>query len=95
VRVDPVIPGLAANVQQRLFADGHPSPDAFPIIEPFHLKLLESRWDRYRYCLQIITSPTVEDWALLPLPAALFPLYYVERPLRLAGKHCGRLWKRR
>jgi hypothetical protein len=94
VQADSTIPALAADVQQRLFADGRPPPDAFPVIEPFHLKLLESRWDRYRYCLQIVTTPTVEDWELLPLPAALFPLYYVERPLRLAGKYCCRVWRR-
>jgi len=29
----------------------------------------------------------VTDWQAVPLPAALFPLYYVIRPLRLLGKY--------
>jgi hypothetical protein len=41
-------------------------------------------------CRDILLVPQVADWQVLPLPHALFPLYYLLRPLRLLGKYL--LW---
>ena len=56
--------------------------------------MMEDSWDRVRYCVQIITNPSVEDWLALSLPDPLFPLYYLVRPLRLAGKYGLQVWQR-
>ena len=53
----------------------------------FHLRLRERVSDRIRYCAARLT-PTVGDWTSLTLPPRLAFLYYVVRPLRLAGKLC-------
>jgi len=36
----------------------------------------------YRGARRALT-PTLEDWDAMPLPAPLFPLYYLTRPFRL------------
>ncbi|PYO80862.1 MAG: hypothetical protein DMD65_14450, partial [Gemmatimonadetes bacterium] len=46
------------------------------------------RWrDRLRYCARVALTPTSGDWAWLRLPDALYPLYYVARPIRLIAKY--------
>ena len=45
------------------------------------------RWDlRMGYVLRLIFTPTLHEYQLMPLPAALFPLYAFLRPLRLMIK---------
>jgi Peptidase family C25 len=43
--------------------------------------------ERGRYCLAQMMISTPGDWALLPLPGPLFPLYSVLRPIRLIAKY--------
>ncbi len=38
--------------------------------------------------------PRVEDWTATDLPDALYPLYYIIRPLRLLAKYGGRVFSR-
>jgi hypothetical protein len=45
---------------------------------------IERAGGRVRYVLSRLLAPTVADWEWLRLPAMLFALYYVIRPLRLA-----------
>jgi hypothetical protein len=52
----------------------------------FHLRARERWRDRVRYCFRLAAMPTKEDYDL-PLPASLAFLYYLIRPLRLAGKY--------
>jgi hypothetical protein len=49
---------------------------------------------RIGYVLRFIGTPTLREHRLLPLPAALFPFYYLLRPLRLAIKLIGRWYLR-
>jgi hypothetical protein len=57
----------------------------------FHLQAGESVSDQIgfwpRLWLKTLTTPTSAEWAMLPLPDVLFPLYYVFRPARLVGKY--------
>ena len=57
----------------------------------FRLQLMDRAWDYLSYSprrwLQILMIPTLADWSSLPLPDILFPLYYVLRPMRLAGRY--------
>jgi hypothetical protein len=50
------------------------------------LDLCDRRWDRVKALLRIALTPTAGDYHALPLPAALWGLYYLLRPLRLAAR---------
>jgi hypothetical protein len=52
-----------------------------------HARMRERRRDRAALLLRTAFAPTVEDWASVQLPAALLPLHYLLRPVRLAAKH--------
>jgi hypothetical protein len=95
IQADSVILRLADRIRGRLFQEARLPTEYLPIIEPLHLAMMENPWDRIRYCVQIVMSPSVEDWLLFPLPERLFPLYSVVRPLRLAGKYGLQIWQRR
>jgi hypothetical protein len=93
VRRDPPIAKLAGQVKWRLFEG------PLQLFKPwkradFRSQLMDRAWDRLsclsRRWLDILTTPRSTDWNSLPLPDALFPLYYVIRPLRLAGKYALR-----
>ncbi len=92
IQRDPLTERLAGLVKWRLFEG-----DLIPIIPQhwkkvyFHLQAGERVQDRIaywlRFWLRTLTTPTPTDWNSLPLPDSLFPLYYVFRPMRVAGKY--------
>jgi len=51
------------------------------------LGTIESMRDRIRYVVERVVAPKMSDRALMPLPRALYPLYYLARPLLVAIKH--------
>lgn len=53
------------------------------------LDLCDSRWRRALASLAIGLTPTASDHQAMPLPAALWPLYRVTRPVRLGLKVLG------
>jgi Uncharacterised nucleotidyltransferase len=59
------------------------------------LGTVESMRDRFRYIVERVVAPKMSDRALMPLPRALYPLYYVARPILIALKHRGRLFGHR
>jgi hypothetical protein len=40
-----------------------------------------------------LVNPTHREWEMLPLPDAMFPLYYAIRPVRLTGKYSMKFLK--
>lgn len=50
-------------------------------------------WDGFHALVSLLT-PTPLEWDAVPLPDRLFFLYYLFRPVRLAGKYGRRLWAR-
>ncbi len=48
--------------------------------------LCERPLDRLKATLKLVFTPTPSDHAALPLPSALWPVYYATRPFRLAAK---------
>jgi hypothetical protein len=86
VRADHEADALARQVGERLFREDdrrHSHVDG-------HLFFLRGRerWrHRVQYCVRFALTPTVDDWSSLRLPDALFFLYTLFRPLRLAGKY--------
>lgn len=95
-QADPVVGALAADVRERLLweADGLPGIFEESMFHPFRLRMRERLRDRVLYCVHTAVTPTVADWELLSLPPLLSPLYYVLRPVRLAGKYGRRMVER-
>ena len=89
-RGDASVRALADDVRGRLFAT-NPAPLKPWHAHLFHLRVRERWRDRLRYCTWVALTPTLGDWAWLRLPDALYPLYYVVRPIRLAVKYGARL----
>jgi len=86
-RADAAVQGLARDVRDRIFGE-EPIPRGIldvPAFQRFHLKMMDRWLDRLRYLTYRAVSPTLEEWRLLPLPAGLFPFYYLLRPVRLTG----------
>jgi len=83
---DPLTARLAGQVTRRLLE----GPLIVPEIQKkmlHSLQLMDHVQDRISYCVHVLTTPGPADWSSLPLPDFLFPLYYVLRPMRLAGKY--------
>jgi hypothetical protein len=97
---DPVLRSRAVRsvvrrVRQRLFGAGDVS---VAMVDGFMVRLgaLERLPDGMRFALRILKhrfTPNSADRELLPLPAALTPLYYLLRPFRLAGLYARGRWK--
>ena len=83
---------LAERVRTRLLAN-LPAPSATRELTQFQLDLLERPVDKFCLCWSML-EPAAADFASLPLPAPLFPVYYALRPLRLIAKY-GALATRR
>jgi hypothetical protein len=93
VHTDPTVKALARQVHERLFREANGSLGAFEglPLHPFHLRARERLQDKLRYCIYRVTTITMKDSMLLPLPGYLYPLYYIIRPKRLAGKYGKRV----
>jgi hypothetical protein len=87
---DPAVRSLTTQVRERLFSQAAPG-----IFEKwrFQVRIRDRLRDGCRYCLGLVMTPTGLELALIRLPASLYPLYYVLRPMRLALKHGGKLIK--
>ena len=69
-------------MRAQLFRVVEDSPKVFDTLR-FRLRGRDRLRDKLRDCVQRPTTLTAGDWALLRLPDALFPLYYLLRPMRL------------
>ena len=84
--IDRSVTALGETVRERLFADSPSAPSGFELLR-FHTRARERLRDRVRGAVRAVATPGVSDWALVRLPDSLYPLYYVVRPFRLAGKY--------
>lgn len=82
---DRAVHRLIVESKAWLFADHFQNlrPDQ---LTKFRLRARERRRDRWRYLLLRAITPTHQDLAIVRLPRLLLPLYYLARPIRLAGK---------
>jgi hypothetical protein len=91
---DRVVGSLVAEVVGQLFVDRTEVEGTLRRWR-FHLRMRERLQDQLRYIAasvllyQDATSITDRDRSFLQLPAVLFPLYYLVRPLRVAAKYIG------
>jgi Uncharacterised nucleotidyltransferase len=90
VHSDPAVKSLATQVTERLFREV--SPGVFESWR-FQVRIRDRLRDGCRYCFGLVMTPTGLELTLVPLPAVLFPLYYVLRPMRLVWKHGGRMFR--
>ena len=88
---DPVAPWLCREVEQYLASEVR----AVPSLSDHWFSLRgRERWrDRFRYVARLGLTPNPQDWALLPLPPVLSPLYFCVRPLRLLGRTARWAWR--
>lgn len=93
VQDDPVVPGLAARVRTRLFQDTPAVLEGWQSAW-FYIGAMEIPGRHRRVFCDTLCAPTPADFAFVLLPASLFPLYYVLRPLRLSSKYARRLLRR-
>jgi hypothetical protein len=89
---DAVVKRLADEIQEQLFLPESPRPGLFGGAA-LSLNMRERKRDKLRFCFRLITTPRRYDWLALSLPDSLFFLYYLLRPLRLAGKYGARLFR--
>lgn len=86
LRGDPLLPSLAGQVRRTLFHDPI-WPAGLLETTVFYLKLRENFRDRLRFCLHTLFSPTLDDFAFLPLSPAFSFLYCLVRPGRLVAQY--------
>ena len=84
VASDPNIASLCRAVQRNLACEVRGVPNLSD--HWFSLRGRERWRDRWRYVARLGLTPNPQDWALLPLPPALAPLYFGIRPLRLLSR---------
>jgi hypothetical protein len=89
-RADRAVPALAKRVSSGLFSKAAQSNSNF---DPWTVPTLsiEGARARVRYIAHRILAPTMGDYELIPLPRALFPLYWLIRPFRMAIQYGPRL----
>ncbi|MCA1602950.1 MAG: nucleotidyltransferase family protein [Acidobacteria bacterium] len=83
----------AERLRERIFQIKSEKEDQTEIFL-FHLIAMDRKLDAVIGLLRSMLLPTVSDWRFVTLPDALYPLYYVLRPLRLAAQFISTLGKR-
>jgi hypothetical protein len=79
--------GTVSRVRNFLLTNTGP-PNPFQAFR-FNLHFL-SRKDAYRSLARYVLVPTISDWQAFSIPDALYPAYYLLRPMRLLTKYGGR-----
>ena len=87
---DARVKKLAEQVRDQLFTERSAPAGVFAEAGTL-VSLRERRLDRLISCLRLATTPRSYDWMFLSVPDSLFFLYYLVRPLRLAGKYGAKL----
>lgn len=91
-RLDSRVASLSRRVTRGIF-DLNRAVD----VEEWSIGLgsIENVRDRLRYIIERVVAPKLSDRALMPLPRALYLLYYPARPILLTIKHRHRLFGNR
>jgi hypothetical protein len=91
-RRDRAVDSLARRVAIQLFSGAGRGRSQF---DPWAIPIrsIESTRARMHYVVRRMLAPTMGDYELIPLPASLFPLYWVIRPFRMAVQYGPRLFR--
>lgn len=82
----------AERLRERIFQIKSEKADQTEIFL-FHLIAMDRKLDAVIGLLLSMLLPTESDWRFVTLPDALYPLYYVLRPIRLAAEYSAALGK--
>jgi hypothetical protein len=82
---DPMVKRLADDVWDHLFPDA-PLQRQFLREYLFYLRSRERFTDRWRQIVRWLFCPRQADWLVFPLGGVFYPLFYVERPVRMITK---------
>jgi hypothetical protein len=82
---DKEIPPLVKSIEQELPAALEYNVESLRYFR-LMMHLRERRVDRARFLWRLASTPGAGEWAVIRLPAALFPLYGVIRLFRLAAR---------
>jgi hypothetical protein len=85
LRADAVVASLADEVRAGWFTPD-PSRRNVPREYLFHLRSRERRRDQILWVLRQLFAPRQADWQLFPLGSYCYPLFYLERPVRMVWK---------
>ena len=90
VNNDPTVTTIAKQVKEQLFTG---PTDSTGMLNEARLliSLRERKRDQFKSLFRLLLTPRRGDWMWLTLPGPLGFLYYLVRPLRLAGKYGRRL----
>ncbi len=94
--LEPDLARRAGRIR-RVLAEGEPPPTflhEWLNLRGDHLESFDGFGDRRQYVLRTLLTPNEWDWVRFRLPDALYPLYYLLRPLRLAARGGKLAWKR-
>ena len=83
----------AKGIREKLFEVQPDKEDEIGIFL-FHLTAMDRKRDAVVGLLRSMLLPTVADWRLVTLPDALYPMYYVLRPIRLVAEYAAVLSRR-
>ena len=79
---------LARKVRE-VIAKSPVNPDVDPRRYLFYLKSKERRRDQLLFAGRLMATLAAGEWNPSVLPDMLSPLYYLFRPLHMAGRHSG------
>jgi hypothetical protein len=65
------------------------NPDVDPMRYLFYLKAKDGRFDQLLFAGRLLATLAAGEWSPSVLPEVLSPLYYLFRPLHMAGRHSG------
>jgi hypothetical protein len=93
-QADPVASSLAAQFRDRLFREPDRSPNFFRNrnFQPVHLRMKDRWQEQVRYCLRLVTTPTLAEWKFVALPDRLYFLYAAIRATRVVGVYAPKLF---
>lgn len=86
VRKDTAAMDLVREVSTRLSRRDFPHRNSIGRFQ-FRRQLIPGLWPGVKYSTRLTLVPTEDDWEMVPLPAALSPLYLLLRPFRLLRKY--------
>jgi hypothetical protein len=84
---------LARDVRTRLSDASRPFAEQPWPLRVFQLRAMDRLRDRARFACSVFLTPGPAEWAMLPLPRPLSWLYYLVRPMRVAGTGARELLK--
>jgi hypothetical protein len=90
INTDREVPAISALAVAELFRR---PPDKEALVEPWAIpfRSIETASARIHYVVGRLLTPTMGDYQMLPLPRALFSLYWLMRPFRMTLQYGPRL----